>query len=58
MSFRTVEIIGPAELHVKNGSLVIEKEIKEEKPAKVSEGTRKKKEKAGAYKANDSFSGY
>lgn len=31
MSFRTVEITGPAELHVKNGSLVIEKEINEEK---------------------------
>lgn len=29
MSFRTVEITGPAELHIKNGSLVIEKEIKE-----------------------------
>jgi len=29
MSFRTIEITGPAELHVKNGSLVVEKEIKE-----------------------------
>ena len=49
MSFRTVEITGPAELHVKNGSLVIEKEIKEEKgktkPAAVSAGSRKKQKK-------------
>lgn len=45
MSFRTVEITGPAELHVKNGSLVIEKEIKAEKSATVSEGTRKKQKK-------------
>ena len=31
MGFRTVEITGPAELHVRSGSLVIEKEIKNEK---------------------------
>ncbi|MDO5139654.1 MAG: type II CRISPR-associated endonuclease Cas1 [Oscillospiraceae bacterium] len=29
MSFRTIEITGPAELHVKSGSLVIEKENKD-----------------------------
>ena len=29
MSFRTIEITGPAELHVKNGSLVVEKGMKE-----------------------------
>ena len=49
MSFRTVEITGPAELHVKSGSLVIEKEIKEEKektnPAAASAGNRKKQKK-------------
>lgn len=49
MSFRTVEITGPAELHIKNGSLVIEKEIKEDKgntnPTSVSAGSRKKQKK-------------
>lgn len=30
MGFRTVEITGPAELHVRNGSLIIEKEVKKE----------------------------
>lgn len=28
MGFRTVEITGPAELHVRSGSLIVEKELK------------------------------
>ena len=31
MGFRTVEVTGPAELHVRSGSLLIEKEIKKER---------------------------
>ena len=38
MGFRTVEIIGPAELHVRNGSLMVEKELKKER-SNNSEGS-------------------
>jgi len=40
MAFRTVEITGPAELHVKNGTLVIEKEIEN------TEGSKSEKSRA------------
>lgn len=47
MGFRTVEITGPAELHVRNGSLMVEKELKKER-SNNSEGSdsrkRRKKE--------------
>ncbi|MDO5133611.1 MAG: type II CRISPR-associated endonuclease Cas1 [Eubacteriales bacterium] len=50
MAFRTVEITGPAELHVKNGSLVVEKELSEltiEKDQKNTKKTSPEKDKNG-----------
>ena len=37
MGFRTIEITGPAELHVRSGSLVIEKELKADSTIPVSD---------------------
>ena len=49
MSFRTVEITGPAEIHVKNGALLIEKEKKavfsEDREIKEESNDEKKKSK-------------
>ena len=43
MGFRTVEITGPAELHVRSGSLMIEKEIKKELSRKPDNAPKAKK---------------
>lgn len=43
MGFRTVEITGPAELHVRNGSLMIEKEMKKELATSSTDSSKTKK---------------
>lgn len=43
MGFRTVEITGPAELHVRSGSLLIEKELKEERRISNTDVSKAKK---------------
>ena len=56
MSFRTIGITGPAELHVKNGSLVVEKEMKEimvkTDCAAHDKGVRKRQKKPGTVKVS------
>ena len=42
MAFRTVELTGPAEIHVKNGSLLIEKEVSDSKNMKTGSDKEEK----------------
>ena len=44
MGFRTVEITGPAELHVRSGSLIIEKELKSETNSSCRDSSKTKKQ--------------
>lgn len=43
MAFRTVELTGPAEIHVRNGTLLVEKEILDSKEVKKTGDTANKK---------------
>ena len=42
MAFRTVELTGPAEIHVKNGSLLVEKEVSDSKNMKTGSDKEEK----------------
>jgi hypothetical protein len=47
VAFRTVELTGPAEIHVRNGALLVEKEIPNSKDVNKAGDTANKKTTLG-----------